>query len=47
MFAITTTDIIISAVALVLIIIASLVFFKIGISYRKKTAEAAIGGAEQ
>ncbi|MBO4897926.1 MAG: ribonuclease Y [Clostridia bacterium] len=39
--------IILSAVALALIIIASLVFFKVGVSYRKKTAEAAIGGAEQ
>lgn len=46
MFAITGY-IIISAVALVLLIIASLVFFKVGISYRKKTAEAKIGGAEQ
>ena len=46
MFAITGY-IILAASALVLLIIASFVFFKFGVSYRKKTAEAAIGGAEQ
>ena len=42
----TIDTIIVAAVALVLIIIAALVFFKIGISYRKKIAEAEIGNAE-
>ena len=46
MFAITGY-IILAAAALALLIIASFVFFKFGVSYRKKTAEAAIGGAEQ
>jgi len=41
-----TIEIIVAAVALVLIIISSLVFFKVGISYRKKVAEAEIGNAE-
>ena len=39
-------EIIIAAIALVLIIISSLIFFKLGISYRKKVAEAEIGNAE-
>ena len=39
-------EIIIAAVALVLIVIASFVFFRLGISYRKKVAEAEIGSAE-
>jgi len=39
-------EIIIAAVALVLIILASFVFFRLGISYRKKVAEAEIGNAE-
>ena len=42
----TIETIIVAAVALVLIIISALVFFKIGISYRKKIAEAEIGNAE-
>lgn len=42
------TDLIITViVAFVLIIIASIVSFRMGISYRKKIAEAEIGGAEQ
>ena len=42
----TIETIIVAAVALVLIIISALIFFKLGISYRKKVAEAEIGNAE-
>ena len=35
------------AVAFVLIIVVGIIAFRMGISYRKKIAEAEIGGAEQ
>ena len=40
-------ELIISLVAFVLIIIVGIIAFRMGISYRKKIAEAEIGGAEQ
>ena len=40
-------ELIISIVAFVLIIIVGIIAFRMGISYRKKIAEAEIGGAEQ
>ncbi len=41
-----TTNIIICIAALILIALASFIFFRLGISYRKKVAEAEFGSAE-
>lgn len=45
--AILPTIIIICVAAFILIIASALVFFKVGVSYRKKIAEAEIGSAEE
>lgn len=47
MLAILPTIIIICVTAFILIIASALVFFKVGVSYRKKIAEAEIGSAEE
>ena len=46
-FCIDTLSIVILAIAFVLIIIAAAISFRLGIAYRRKIAEAEIGGAEQ